>query len=141
MNAALQGWNPDPFGRFEHRYFSDGSPTPLVRTGSVESRDEPGDRPPEPRVRPTLRADTPARLRPHLYARREHRFRTAFTLGIAFVIPLLVWELLVTTASERIFGVVAFAVVCVLVAILVRVSRVPRPQRRRRPPGTPTLAS
>jgi uncharacterized protein DUF2510 len=37
----LQGWQPDPYGRYEHRYFSAaGEPTVLVRDGGVESRDE-----------------------------------------------------------------------------------------------------
>ena len=35
-----QGWHADPFGLHEHRYFSAGSPTKLVRDGSVESYDE-----------------------------------------------------------------------------------------------------
>ncbi|MBO0832285.1 MAG: hypothetical protein J2P28_14640 [Actinobacteria bacterium] len=43
----LQGWQADPFGQHEKRYFSDGKPTSLVRDGAVESRDEPpgGDSP------------------------------------------------------------------------------------------------
>ncbi|MBO0824859.1 MAG: hypothetical protein J2P27_13520 [Actinobacteria bacterium] len=43
----LQGWQADPFGQHEKRYFSDGQPTSLVRDGAAESRDEPpgGDSP------------------------------------------------------------------------------------------------
>src|SRR6516162_9843543 len=37
----LQGWRPDPYGRFEERYFSDGIATRLVRTGRIEASDEP----------------------------------------------------------------------------------------------------
>ncbi|HXB46781.1 MAG TPA: hypothetical protein VNW50_03390 [Streptosporangiaceae bacterium] len=36
-----QGWFLDPFGAHEARYFSDGSPTRLVRDSGVESYDEP----------------------------------------------------------------------------------------------------
>jgi hypothetical protein len=36
-----QGWFLDPFGAHEARYFSDGSPTRLVRDGETESYDEP----------------------------------------------------------------------------------------------------
>jgi hypothetical protein len=39
--ARPQGWFVDPFGAHEFRYFSDGSPTRLVRDGGVESYDEP----------------------------------------------------------------------------------------------------
>jgi hypothetical protein len=39
---AVQGWQPDPFGVHEARYFSaDGQPTKLVRDRGVESYDEP----------------------------------------------------------------------------------------------------
>ena len=36
-----QGWFRDPSGRHQDRYYSDGTPTKLVRDGSVESYDEP----------------------------------------------------------------------------------------------------
>ena len=39
MNA--EGWYVDPFGVHEARWFSDGSPTALVRDGSTESHDAP----------------------------------------------------------------------------------------------------
>jgi hypothetical protein len=39
--GKLQGWQADPFGLHEKRYFSDGQPTKLVRDGAVESYDEP----------------------------------------------------------------------------------------------------
>jgi hypothetical protein len=37
----LQGWQPDPFGQHEWRYFSGGQPTKLVRDGLAEAYDEP----------------------------------------------------------------------------------------------------
>jgi hypothetical protein len=40
-SRKLQGWHADPFGLHEQRYFSAGTPTKLVRDGSVESYDEP----------------------------------------------------------------------------------------------------
>ena len=33
------GWYPDPFGRHEIRWFSQGEPTSMVRDGMVESHD------------------------------------------------------------------------------------------------------
>jgi hypothetical protein len=39
------GWNIDPYGLHEHRYFSGGQPTNLVRDGGRESYDEPPDPP------------------------------------------------------------------------------------------------
>jgi hypothetical protein len=42
--GKLQGWQADPFGLHEARYFSAGRPTKLVRDGAVEYYDEP---PPE----------------------------------------------------------------------------------------------
>jgi hypothetical protein len=41
-----QGWHTDPWGRYEHRWFSHGTPTALVRTSGVEARDEPDGMPP-----------------------------------------------------------------------------------------------
>jgi len=36
-----QNWCPDPFGMHEARWFSNGTPTALVRDGGVESQDAP----------------------------------------------------------------------------------------------------
>ena len=48
-----EGWCTDPFRRHEHRWFSDGTPTSLVRDGSVESSDDPPATPYDgPLVRP-----------------------------------------------------------------------------------------
>jgi len=42
MMGELRGWNPDPFGLHEFRFFSDdGKPTLLVRDGSQRSFDQP----------------------------------------------------------------------------------------------------
>lgn len=42
-SRELQGWQPDPFGLHEMRYFSAGRPTKLVRDGRVEAYEEPPD--------------------------------------------------------------------------------------------------
>jgi len=39
---ALHGWQPDPFGRYEDRYFVYGEPTRLVRRSGIESTDPQG---------------------------------------------------------------------------------------------------
>ena len=36
-----EGWCIDPFGHHQARWFSDGSPTALVRDGGVEAHDPP----------------------------------------------------------------------------------------------------
>jgi len=41
-----EGWFTDPFGRHEARWLSDGTPTKLVRDGSLESYDDPPDEEP-----------------------------------------------------------------------------------------------
>ena len=38
---AAEGWYDDPFEVHEHRWFSDGRPTALVRDAHVESSDPP----------------------------------------------------------------------------------------------------
>jgi hypothetical protein len=47
-----EGWYQDPYKRHEDRWFSDGSPTALVRDGEVEAQDPPpaGDQPGRPYV-------------------------------------------------------------------------------------------
>lgn len=35
-----EGWYIDPFGHHEARWFSDGTPTALVRDGHIEGQDE-----------------------------------------------------------------------------------------------------
>ena len=41
-----EGWYTDPYGRHEARWFSDGTPTKLVRDRGVESYDKPPDEEP-----------------------------------------------------------------------------------------------
>jgi hypothetical protein len=56
MNYQLQGWQPDPFGSHEFRFFSDdGKPTLLVRDGDARAYDPPPasvDRPVVPTTAP-----------------------------------------------------------------------------------------
>jgi hypothetical protein len=120
--SRMQGWNPDPFGRFEHRYFSNDNPTTLVRTDGVEGRDHPGVRPEETEERssPSQGSEAKIVVRPCLYERRERRSLVVILLAVAFVLPLVGWELLVTTPNDRLFGVAAFAVVAAALALLVR---------------------
>jgi hypothetical protein len=47
-SRPLQGWQPDPFGLHEMRYFSVGNPTKLVRDGRLEAYDEPPGEAAEP---------------------------------------------------------------------------------------------
>jgi hypothetical protein len=42
---GAEGWYVDPFGLHEARWVSDGTPTGLVRDGSLESTDPPPDTP------------------------------------------------------------------------------------------------
>jgi hypothetical protein len=39
--SGEEGWYVDPFGHHEARWISEGTPTALVRDGSVESQDPP----------------------------------------------------------------------------------------------------
>jgi hypothetical protein len=43
--VAREGWYTDPFARHEARWFSDGSPTSLVRDGGATSTDPSPDIP------------------------------------------------------------------------------------------------
>jgi len=63
---ALHGWQPDPFGRYEDRYFVYGEPTRLVRRSGIESTDPQGSErspdvvpPPEPVASPPASATPP----------------------------------------------------------------------------------
>jgi len=42
---SAEGWYVDPYGLHEARWISEGTPTSLVRDGSVESKDPPPDVP------------------------------------------------------------------------------------------------
>jgi hypothetical protein len=43
--VAEEGWYSDPFQLHEHRWFSDGTPTALVRDGGDTSQDPPSATP------------------------------------------------------------------------------------------------
>jgi hypothetical protein len=43
--TSAEGWYRDPFGKHEGRWFSDGTPTALVRDGGSEAHDPPPDEP------------------------------------------------------------------------------------------------
>jgi hypothetical protein len=58
--SDMQGWHADPFRRHGERYFSAGTPTKLVRDGSVESYDEPPPGPWEPPAGPPQPAVVPS---------------------------------------------------------------------------------
>jgi len=47
LTEEQQGWQPDPFGRHQSRYFSAGRPTYLVRDGHVEGADPVEQIPPQ----------------------------------------------------------------------------------------------
>jgi hypothetical protein len=45
MDGPLEGWYTDPYELHEARWMSQGTPTPLVRDGKVESQDPAPDGP------------------------------------------------------------------------------------------------
>ena len=45
MDETLEGWYTDPYELHEARWMSQGTPTPLVRVGGVESHDPAPDGP------------------------------------------------------------------------------------------------
>lgn len=55
MNQATgaEGWYEDPYGVHQHRWFSAGKPSGLVRDGGIEAKDRP---PTEPFEGPLVRA-------------------------------------------------------------------------------------
>jgi hypothetical protein len=68
MRSELKGWNPDPFGIHESRFFSDdGKPTLLVRDGDTTSYDKPPEHEPLPLyVEPAQRDPLPQYVVPPL---------------------------------------------------------------------------
>jgi len=132
-SGVVQGWRPDPFGRYEERYFSAGNPTALVRSGRVETRDEPtvSARPTSPA--PPIVPKRPVSRRPRIYVRRVHRTRAAMVLVATLVTLVLGWELFVSSARAGLFGIVDFMFIGALLTVLVRMSR--GSPRRGPPPG------
>jgi hypothetical protein len=47
-----EGWYIDPYGRHEARWYSDGTPTALVRDGGVEANDPAPDEPVAAELKP-----------------------------------------------------------------------------------------
>jgi hypothetical protein len=43
--TEAEGWCEDPYGVHQHRWFSAGNPTSLVRDGGIETKDRPPDEP------------------------------------------------------------------------------------------------
>ncbi len=127
---GLQGWNRDPFGRFEHRYFSEGRPTRLVRTAGVESRDDPtpagSPRRPAVPARPA-EPEFPGTIEVWVYPRREHRKLARATLLLAVLAPVIVWVLLVPGTHGRVFVLIDYVVLVAAVVALVFVARVRQP--------------
>jgi hypothetical protein len=56
-DQGIEGWYEDPYHAHQHRWFSAGRPTSLVRNGGIESKDAPPDTPP---TEPLTRATTDA---------------------------------------------------------------------------------
>jgi hypothetical protein len=54
-----EGWYVDPFGIHEPRWFSDGTPTELVRDGGVESHDPPSSTSYTRALEPVVEAGSP----------------------------------------------------------------------------------
>lgn len=51
-DADAEGWYEDPYHLHQHRWFSAGNPTSLVKDDGVEAQDAPPDEPPtEPLLR------------------------------------------------------------------------------------------
>jgi hypothetical protein len=73
IDDELNGWHPDPFGRFEERYFVYGEPSHLVRADGIETRDPPGMTPSVSGVQSPLETDavTAETRRPFPMADRE----------------------------------------------------------------------
>ena len=69
MSSELKGWNPDPFGIHESRFFSDdGKPTLLVRDGDTTSYDKPPQHDPPPLyVQPPQHDPPPVFVQPPRY--------------------------------------------------------------------------
>ncbi len=128
-----QGWSPDPFGRFEERYFSGGAPTWLVRNGRKESRDDPagfGPVPPDSTAGEPDSASDPddprEHFEPRLYARRAHPRLGPLVLFVAALVPPAAFVLLAPNRSTRMFVLGCYATLTVAVSILLIMARSPR---------------
>lgn len=144
--VGTHGWRADPFGRFDQRYFSQGEPTALVRSGRVEARDEPvgddrGDgseigqlgtaavdviedgscddaAPVASELADPVSAEHPVIPVPVLYEHRDHPVAAALVVVLAAMVPLTGWLVLVPTPGERVFSAIVFVVVVVALGLL-----------------------
>jgi hypothetical protein len=116
-DAAVQGWRPDPFGRYEERYFSDGVATRLVRTGREEASDEPEGAlatfvAPEPAL--------PVRTRVvECVMVRQRPWRRRIILTLFFLAVPVAFALLAPTGSGRLMLLLTLAGAAAMVGILV----------------------
>jgi hypothetical protein len=113
----LQGWRPDPFGRYEERYFSDGLATRLVRTGRIEASDEP-EGTPVPYVPPEPRPVVRTRVVECVLVRRRP-WRSRFILALTFLAVPIALAVLTPDASARTMIVLTFAGAAAMVGVLV----------------------
>jgi hypothetical protein len=114
---TLQGWRPDPYGRYEERYFSGGIATRLVRTGRIEASDEPeGSLAPysAPEPRPVVRTRVVDCV---LVRRRPGRSR--FILALTFLAVPVALALLTPDDSGRAIIVVIFAGAAAMLGLLI----------------------
>jgi hypothetical protein len=118
-----QGWCADPWDRYEQRWFSQGTPTGLVRTGGVEAQDELDGAPPPPVRAPVIECP-PALRRPvwEVLVRRRP-VRAGVVLTVAMVMPVFGFVLLAPPRSDRSLTIGAFVVVFMSVGVLVWVSQ------------------
>jgi len=141
--GVLQGWHADPFGRFDERYFSQGTPTALVRGDGSETHDEPTERVEVTPLEPLISAEpvtfvvepaceeyeaqvetfAPSGPRPRLFVRPQHRVLGPIVLIVALVVPVVVWEMLLTQTYRRLFTIGDFAFIAVALTMIVWTSR------------------
>jgi hypothetical protein len=114
---VLQGWRPDPFGRYEERYFSDGVATALVRTDRVEANDQPGG-PLAPFDAPAPRPVVRNRVVECVLVRRRP-WRRRFILALSFLVVPLAIALLAPTGWSRMMMLLTLAGAAGMVAVLV----------------------
>ena len=113
----LQGWRPDPFGRYEERYFSNGLATRLVRTGRIEASDEPegastANVAPEPR--PVVRTRVV-----ECVLVRQRPWRSRLILALTFLVVPIALAVLTPGDSARMMVVLTFAGAAAMIGVLV----------------------
>jgi hypothetical protein len=120
---VAQGWCVDPWRRYEHRWYSAGAPTSLVRTRGREARDEPAGEPSAELLLPEVEEFRPA---PVLrVVTRRSRIRVGFVLSAACLTVFLGCVLLMP-AEARALTAGAFAAMVLTLGVLVSTDRSPR---------------